>query len=336
MAMTLQDLLLGMGGPRAHFAPTGSPAGIPSAASPAMSPTELAIEQEIQAQSQPEPFTPEAVPDKAALWQKILGGLADAGTTYASGLNPWVRPTGALGSLLQGDLSRQEIIQRNAAGGKTAEYRSRMKASEQRLRQLMQKQSEETAAKAKGEAKAEAAALRSSDIQREKARFDIQRQDRLAEQDRDEAFRQSQASWQKQVDQSLIDARRREKEDPDEKPSATDKKTFQEELDLLDATVQGTGKGDSLEELLASGDTDPDQVEQILLTRIRRSTLPRILREKYADEVDRTVGAIINRHRSNAAISEASADLSAGSPQKSFAQRSRPSRQVEAMNRRAP
>jgi hypothetical protein len=126
----------------------------------------------------------------------------------------------------------------------------------------------------------------------------------------DDAFRKQTFDWKKQVDQSLINSRA----DRNEEIAAGDKKDFQNELAILEETVNGTGKGDSLKEMLDTGKISVDQVESIALRRLRFSTLPGPLRVKYAEAIDEILGPIFATHRVNTELAAGSPDAAMAGP----------------------
>jgi hypothetical protein len=126
----------------------------------------------------------------------------------------------------------------------------------------------------------------------------------------DDAFRKQTFEWKKQVDQSLINSRA----DRNEEIAAGDKKDFQNELAILEETVNGTGKGDSLKEMLDTGKISVDQVESIALRRLRFSTLPGPLRVKYAEAIDEILGPIFATHRVNTELAAGSPDAAMAGP----------------------
>jgi hypothetical protein len=113
-----------------------------------------AIQAQIDAISQPETFTPEAVPEKSKLWQKLLSALADAGSTYATGMGAG-RPTSFTRSLLERDREADEIGVRNKLGRQKSTSDSARKKAELKLQALLREQERSlgaTASKAEQEA----------------------------------------------------------------------------------------------------------------------------------------------------------------------------------------
>jgi len=203
----LAQILAQLVGPQ--IAPPMAPAAAPTG-----NPIDTQIDEQIRALSAPEPVVDMPVPAGSTKLQQILAGLADAGSIYGRGLNPYVPFAGASDRLRGLDEQRTAAIGGNQERRLTAKSKSKKTEAELRLRELMGRRDDEVRAKERASDKTSAATTRADDLRRDDERFALQRGDRLADQKADEAYRQSQAAWQKRVDQSLIDSRNRDK-DPD-------------------------------------------------------------------------------------------------------------------------
>ena len=95
------------------------------------------IQQQIAALSQPEPTVDQPVPQQSKLWQRLIAGIADAGSVYAKGLNPYVPTTNSLGYLLGQDQAGKDITAQNAQNKKNAAYKGSQRGAEAKLRMLL-------------------------------------------------------------------------------------------------------------------------------------------------------------------------------------------------------
>jgi hypothetical protein len=149
---TLEEMMMGLGGARSRYsgAPTpGGGGGLAEAFSGGAG-LDPAIEAQIQALSQPEPVAPLAVPKKSQLWQRLASALADAGSTYATGMHAG-HPTNFTGSQIEGDRYRDQAISDNAANSMKSKYNAKTKGAELRLQALLRKQEQEQHAKDKAD-----------------------------------------------------------------------------------------------------------------------------------------------------------------------------------------
>jgi hypothetical protein len=107
--------------------------------------------------------------------------------------------------------------------------------------------------------------------------------------------------------QALSDANQKKVETPEDgKVTPADKKAFEESVNKLVETVRGTGSGNSLPELLASGAILPQEVDQIVSRSIMYSTLPTPLLNRYKSAAEDIIGRVLSEHEMNKRLASGS------------------------------
>lgn len=169
---TLQDLLAGLQDGQqpqnyGHLARALAPLmgggmgqGGPGPAGPGPTDYDSLIKQQIDERSQPEPYQEIPVGNDSKLWQRILGSVADAGSVYARGINPYVPTTHTLGGLMEGDARNQDARAVNKYRKEKAGSDARNTKAEMELRRLMN----EKAGQAQSQAHAEDVKLRQAEL----------------------------------------------------------------------------------------------------------------------------------------------------------------------------
>lgn len=160
-----------------------------------------AIEAQIQQLSQPEPVVDQPVPRQSGALAKILSSLADAGSAYAG------RHSGYTQRLLNEDQEALDTIAGNKSRRAKSETDATTKGAELRLRALISKRDREAESDAKMQDRAYQDVKDAEKAQVAANQFQAIRDDKLAAETADEEYRNSQATWQKHVDQALIDNR---------------------------------------------------------------------------------------------------------------------------------
>ena len=95
-----------------------------------------AIQQQIDAASQPEAVTPQYVPHHSKLWQRILSALADSGSAYAAGQGAGSR-TNFTGGLIARDEYGKNVEASNAKAQADSKSKAAQKRAELTFRELL-------------------------------------------------------------------------------------------------------------------------------------------------------------------------------------------------------
>lgn len=272
---TLQDLMAtiqggqgarpGQGNLLAALAPVMGGGGVAAPPPVIGSDVDSQIQAAINAKGVPDPVTMEPVPKQSKLWQRLIAGIADAGSVYASGLNGNIRPTNSLGYLLGQDQSAVDTTTRNKERLTKAELDAKNRKGEAQLQYLLSKSQQEEKRRAESEKTAAELAQHKVDLAAAAEKTAADRQWDMERDAKNKAFALDQQKASFAHSEALSGLERREREG--------DKIAGKQQEAFGKAVAYVVGMTDQVEAMLA-GDRDngiaPQSPEQIK-NRVRRA-----------------------------------------------------------------